>query len=280
MMWETAAAKVTAAGATLEFERRVTKIEHDERGATAVIALDGQGNEHRYPCAYVISSMPMSALVKVMDPPADHAAVAAADDLRYRDFMTIALVVPQEYSFPDTWIYVHDPGVEVGRVQNFASWSPYMVKEGRTCLGLEYFRNEGDEMWRMSDPDLIEKGTREMHSLGLIKDPTRVEAGYVVRVPKAYPVYDDQYQDNVEIMRKWLAAATPNVFPCGRNGMHKYNNQDHSMLTAMLSVENILGAEHDVWSVNVEAEYHETTADAGRDGRTGRDAPVLPRPSS
>jgi protoporphyrinogen oxidase len=152
-----------------------------------------------------------------------------------------------------------------------------MVKDGRTCLGLEYFVNEGDDMWTKSDDDLIEQAKREMHVLGLVADPSRVEAGYVVRMPKAYPVYDEMYQGNVETMRKWLAANTPNVFPCGRNGMHKYNNQDHSMLTAMLSVENILGADHDVWSVNVEAEYHEEHADPDTRGRTGRDAPILPR---
>ncbi len=223
--------------------------------------------------------MPIGALCLAMRPEVDSTTRAAADDLRYRDHMTVALVVPQEYSFTDNWIYIHDPGVEVGRVQNFGSWSPYMVKDGRTCLGLEFFVNEGDDMWTKSDDDLIAQGKREMHRLGLIADPSRVEAGYVVRMPKAYPVYDEMYQGNVETMRKWLAANTPNVFPCGRNGMHKYNNQDHSMLTAMLSVENILGADHDVWSVNVEAEYHEehTDTEADKSGRTGRDAPFLPR---
>jgi protoporphyrinogen oxidase len=212
-----------------------------------------------------------------MTPPVDDVTKAAAVDLHHRDFMTVALVVPQEYSFTDNWIYIHDPGVEVGRVQNYGSWSPYMVKEGRTCLGLEFFVDEGDHMWTKPDADLIEQAKREMQHLGLIADVSKVEAGYVVRMPKAYPVYDDQYEANVNIMRKWIDANTPNVFPCGRNGMHKYNNQDHSMLTAMLSVENILGANHDVWSVNVEAEYHEEHADDSTSGRTGRDAPILPR---
>ena len=187
-------------------------------------------------------------------------------------------MVPQEFSFTDNWIYVHDPSVEVGRVQNYGSWSPYMVKDGRTCLGLEYFVTEGDAMWTGSDADLIEQGKRELHTLGLISDPTRVEAGYVVRMPKAYPVYDADYEANVDVMRKWLEANAPNVFPCGRNGMHKYNNQDHSMFTAMLSVENMLGANHDVWEVNVEAEYHEETDGAGSSRGTGRDAPLLPKP--
>jgi protoporphyrinogen oxidase len=277
MMWEVATEKVVAAGATVDFDRKVTGITHADGLATAVTAVDSHGVEHTYPCTHVISSMPIGALCLAMRPDVDSTTEAAAVDLRYRDHMTVALVVPQEYSFTDNWVYIHDPGVEVGRVQNFGSWSPYMVKDGRTCLGLEYFVNEGDEMWTKSDEDLIAQGKREMHRLGLIADPNRVEAGYVVRMPKAYPVYDEMYQGNVETMRKWLAANTPNVFPCGRNGMHKYNNQDHSMLTAMLSVENILGADHDVWSVNVEAEYHEEHADGDKSGRTGRDAPFLPR---
>jgi protoporphyrinogen oxidase len=279
MMWEVAAEKVTAAGATIEFDRRVTAIHHADGAATAVVAVDRDGVERVYPCTHVISSMPIGALCNAMQPGVDATTHAAAGDLRYRDHLTVALVVPQEYSFTDNWIYIHDPDVEVGRVQNFGSWSPYMVKDGRTCLGLEFFVNEGDDMWTKSDDDLIEQAKREMQVLGLVADSSRVEAGYVVRMPKAYPVYDEMYQGNVESMRKWLAANTPNVFPCGRNGMHKYNNQDHSMLTAMLSVDNILGADHDVWSVNVEAEYHEERADDAKSGRTGRDAPFLPRTS-
>jgi protoporphyrinogen oxidase len=183
----------------------------------------------------------------------------------------VALVVPEEYSFPDNWIYVHSPDVKLGRIQNFGSWSPYLVKEGRTCLGLEYFVFEGDELWDSPDEQLIELGKRELEALGLV-DAAKVEAGYVVRMPKAYPVYDEGYQANVEVLRAWLSANAANVFPIGRNGMHKYNNQDHSMYTAMLSVENILGrADHDIWQVNVEAEYHEETSG------TGREAPVLPR---
>jgi protoporphyrinogen oxidase len=280
MMWEVAAEKVTAGGATLEFDRRVVGVRHEDGRATHVVAVDSAGTEHVYPCTHVISSMPMGGLCTAMDPPADSATISAADDLRYRAHVTVALVVPQKYSFTDNWVYIHDPAVKVGRVQNFGSWSPFMVKEGRTCLGLEYFVNEGDAIWSAADADLIEQGKREMHLLTLIDDPDKVEAGYVVRMPKAYPVYDDIYQENVDTMRKWLAANTPNVFPCGRNGMHKYNNQDHSMLTAMLSVENILGADHDVWSVNVEAEYHEEGSTPGGNGRTGRDAPLLPRPSA
>ena len=169
--------------------------------------------------------------------------------------------------------------MKVGRIQNFGSWSPYMVKEGRTCLGLEYFVFEGDELWSAPDEDLIERGKRELALLGLV-EPGDVEAGYVVRVPKAYPHYDYEYQRNVETIVKYLDAVAPNIHPVGRNGMHKYNNQDHSMYTAMLTVENILGASNDIWAVNVEEEYHEETSTASAKGGTGRDAPVLPRPVS
>jgi protoporphyrinogen oxidase len=280
MMWEVATEKITAAGATLDFDRRVTAINHRGGAATEVIAIDADGVEHTYPCTHVISSMPIGALCNAMRPAVDEPTRVAAEDLRYRAHLTIALVVPQEFSFTDNWIYIHDPDVEVGRVQNFGSWSPYMVKDGRTCLGLEYFMNEGEGMWTKSDADLVEQGKQELYRLGLISDPGRVEAGFVVRMPKAYPVYDDLYQDDVDMMRKWLGVNAPNVFPCGRNGMHRYNNQDHSMLTAMLSVENILfGTEHDVWSVNVEAEYHEEQTGDAKGGGTGRDAPFLPRTS-
>ena len=178
--------------------------------------------------------------------------------------MTVALVVPEEYCFPDNWIYIHDPDVEVGRIQNFGSWSPYLVKDGRTCLGLEFFVHEGDEMWTKSDDDLVEQAKRELQHLGLV-DASKVEAGYVVRMPKAYPFYDGDYKDNVDVAARAGSRSTPpNVYPVGRNGMHRYNNQDHSMYTAMLSVENIFGADHDVWSVNVEEEYHEEVADVAR----------------
>jgi hypothetical protein len=171
--------------------------------------------------------------------------------------------------------------VQVGRIQNFGSWSPYLVKEGRTCLGLEFFVFEGDETWNKPDGELVEQGKRELGILNLV-DPAKVEAGYVVRMPKAYPFYDSEYKANVARIVEWLEDCAPNVHPVGRNGMHRYNNQDHSMVTAMLTAENIAtGSKHDVWSVNVEEEYHEESAtddDASRGTRgTGRDAPVIPR---
>ena len=152
-----------------------------------------------------------------------------------------------------------------------------MVKEGHNVLGLEYTVQEGDEWWTASDDDLIETGKKELEALGLMR-AADVESGYVVRMPKAYPVYDEAYQTNVGVLRSWLEEHTPNVHPVGRNGMHRYNNQDHSMFTAMLTVENLLGASHDIWSVNVEEEYHEDgSSPSSTSGGTGRDAPIIPR---
>jgi protoporphyrinogen oxidase len=268
MMWETCTEKVRAAGGTVEMGARLTGITVRDGRATAVTYTQG-GETYRMPAAHVISTMPMRELVHTITPTPPEEVVAAADDLHYRDYLTVALIVPESRSFPDNWIYIHAPDVEVGRIQNYGSWSPYLVKDGRTCLGLEYFVFEGDDMWNAPDDDLIALGTKELIGLGLAA-PGDVEHGYVVRVPKAYPYYDFSYKANVETIRKYLQAEAPNVHPVGRNGMHKYNNQDHSMYTAMLTVENMYGASHDIWSVNVEEEYHEA-------GSTGRDAPVLPR---
>ncbi len=259
MMWERCHELCEAQGSKVWFNSRVTTVHHDGGRVTGVTALV-DGVPTRIEATHVISSMPISHLLQGMDPPAPAEVVSAAGGLAYRDFMTVALVVPEEFGFPDNWIYIHDPAVSVGRIQNFGQWSPYLVKEGRTCLGLEYFVFEGDDMWTKSDADLVEQGKRELTKLGLV-DGTKVEAGYVVRIPKAYPTYDGSYKANIETMRGWLDANVAGVYPTGRNGMHKYNNQDHSMYTAMLSVENILGqGDHDVWTVNVEEEYHEEKA--------------------
>jgi len=279
MMWERARDLVTERGCSVVMNHRVVGIQHANGRAHTVIAQDKSGLRSEYRCDDVISSMPISQLLLGMDPQPDASVLAAARDLRYRDFLTVALVVPQEYSFPDNWIYVHAKDVQVGRIQNFGSWSPFMVKEGRTCLGLEYFVFEGDATWNKPDAELVEQAKREIGRLGLV-DPARVEAGYVVRMPKAYPFYDEHYRANVARIVSWLNAHAPNVHPVGRNGMHRYNNQDHSMFTAMLTAENIAtGTTHDVWSVNVEEEYHEERSndDQPRTRGTGRDAPVIKR---
>jgi len=282
MMWERCRDKVQALGGTVHMHTKVVAVHHEHGQVTAVSGRGADGTS-RYDCDAVVSSMPLSSLIRVMDPPAPEHVLAAANGLRYRDFITVALVVPEEFSFPDNWIYIHERTARVGRIQNFGSWSPYLVKDGRTCLGLEYFVNEGDDLWTTSDGDLIALATREVRALGLVQGDV-VEAGYVVRMPKAYPVYDVAYKGHVDTIRAWLADAASNVHPVGRNGMHKYNNQDHSMLTALLSAKNILGESHEVWDVNVEDDYHEEQTRrphvAGKGGGTGREAPFHPLPNT
>ncbi len=203
-----------------------------------------------------ISSMPIREAMQKFKPGVPKEVLDAANDLKYRDFLTVALIVNKPVLFPDTWVYIHDPEVKVGRIQNFKNWSPFMVPDpNKTCLGLEYFCFEGDALWNMPDGELIELGKKELESLGLV-NKNDVEDGTVVRMPKAYPVYDSTYHKSLYVVRQFLERID-NLQLVGRNGMHKYNNQDHSMLTAMLSAENILGANHDLWAVNVEQEYHE-----------------------
>ena len=259
MMWERCAELVEEQGSDVHLSHPVRRIGHAD-GRAFEVEAQGPHGPVVLEATDVISSMPLPHLVRAMDPPVPDDVRAAAAGLGFRDFLTVALVVPREDGFPDNWIYVHAPDVEVGRIQNFGQWSPHLVKDGRTCLGLEYFVTEGDHLWTADDADLVELGKAEMASLGLL-EPSRVEAGYVVRMPKAYPMYDAHYQDNVDRIRDWLAKHAANVYPVGRNGMHRYNNQDHSMFTAMLTVENVLAADHehwhDVWQVNVEEDYHE-----------------------
>ncbi|MFP4513369.1 MAG: NAD(P)/FAD-dependent oxidoreductase [Acidimicrobiales bacterium] len=280
-MWEVCRDKVEAAGTKVVMENKVRKVRHRDGRATELVAVGPDGSETTYPFDHVISSMPLATLVRIMEPPVPDEVLAAANGLNFRDFLTVAVVVPAEYSFPDNWIYIHSPEVQVGRIQNFGSWSPYLIKEGRTCLGLEYFVFEDQGLWAEDDDDLVALASQELETLGLV-EADKIEAGYVVRMPKAYPVYDEGYDDHVAVLRRWIDEHAPNVHPVGRNGMHRYNNQDHSMYTAMLSVENIVkGTNHDIWSVNVEEEYHEEASssvkEGGRATGTGRDAPVLPK---
>jgi protoporphyrinogen oxidase len=286
MMWEKASEIVQSKGGTLLLGARVTTLAQEgEKILVSFERLDpatGQRQPESILATHVVSSMPLKDLVLALRPEVPREVREAALGLSYRDFLTVALVVPEEIGFPDNWIYVHDPNVRLGRIQNFGSWSPDMVRPGWTCLGLEYFVFEGDELWEMSDAELTELGRRELSAIGLM-DEDVVKSAYVVRMPKAYPVYDEGYQERIATIRGYLEASWPHLQVVGRNGMHRYNNQDHSMLTAMLAVENILGANHDLWSVNVEEDYHEEvsqpsgkSAFPGSAG-TGRSAPVLPR---
>ena len=255
MMWEKFHAEVERLGGRVDLRTAVTGILHEGSSITAV-DIERDGRTERVPATAVLSSMPLRQLVHALKPPAPPEVRAAADRLKYRDFITVALILNVADTFPDNWIYVHDEEVKLGRVQNFKNWSPFMVPDPKmTCLGLEYFCFEGDGLWTMKDADLIALGTREMAAIGLI-DPTTVVDGTVLRMPKAYPVYDEGYESALDVVKNYLLTFS-NLQVAGRNGMHKYNNQDHSMVTAMLAVQNLGGEHNDVWAVNADDEYHE-----------------------
>jgi len=273
MMWERCRDLVVNLGGDVRMSTRVVGVHTTGDDVDAVTIEHADGTRERLAAAAVISTMPMRELVAAVEPPVPPEVRAAGDALHYRDFLTVALVVPKAASFPDNWIYIHASEVKVGRIQNFSSWSPYMVKDGKTCLGLEYFVFEGDDVWSMHDDDLIAMASLELEQLDLVR-ASDVERGFVVRVPKAYPYYDTEYRRNVASIVAYFNEHARGLHLIGRNGMHRYNNQDHSMYTAMLTVENLFGAHHDIWSVNVEEEYHEESRTS--QGGTGRDAPVLP----
>ena len=284
MMWEKAAEFVQAHGGEVRLETEVASVRHAAGRVTEVVTrgrpdhtppsahprgepgaggagarpANGAGPEHTEAQAgdAFISTMPVSELVHKLDPAAPREVLAAADGLTYRAHISVVLIVKQPNLFPDNWIYIHSPEVKVGRVQNFKNWSPEMVPDPQmTALGLEYFCTEGDELWRTPDAELIELGKREMAAVGLVNLPDVVD-GTVVRQLKAYPVYNGTYAGYLATLKDYLAGFA-NLQTVGRNGLHKYNNQDHSMLTAMLAVRNLVGEQHDVWNVNTERSYHE-----------------------
>ena len=259
MMWDAARDRVVAAGNHVLMDTSLKQLRFDdatERWNMQVAR--GDGTIATINAAHIISSAPMRELAGRIYPLP--ATLPSALNLNYRDFLTVALMIKSEDLFPDNWIYIHDSKVKVGRVQNFRSWSPEMVPDpDLACVGLEYFCFEGDGLWSMSDDDLVALATREMGILGLCK-PEWVVGGAVVRQEKAYPVYDETYRENVETMRAELEATYPTLHMVGRNGMHRYNNQDHAMMTAMLTVKNIVAGTrvYDIWNVNEDAEYHES----------------------
>jgi protoporphyrinogen oxidase len=264
MMWERAAEKIRARGGEIRMGARVTAVERDNAGRWTVRYTQPDGKTGAVIADNVLSSAPMRELTQILRPAVSPAALAAANALKYRDFLTVVIILKNKELFPDNWIYIHDPGVKVGRMQNFKTWSPEMVPDPSwSCFGLEYFCFEGDGLWTSSDADLLALAKREVEQLGLCK-ASDITDGCVVRQLKAYPVYDDDYSKNVDVVRAEFAARYPGLHVAGRNGMHKYNNQDHSMMTAMLSVKNILEGREvfDVWRVNQDAEYHEA-GDAG-----------------
>ncbi|HVD40372.1 MAG TPA: NAD(P)/FAD-dependent oxidoreductase [Solirubrobacterales bacterium] len=272
-MWEEMARRIEAGGGEIRLGDTVEGLEHEGGRLTAVRA----GGE-RVEVSAAISSIPLRTTVGAAEPAPPREVTVAAAGLRYRDFLTVALPIDGEPPFPDNWVYVHDPRARVGRIQNFRAWSPWMTPDPRrSCLGLEYFCFEGDELWCASDEELVELGRREVAALGLV-DPERVAGGHVVRVPKAYPVYDAEYAGRVERIRSWLDGIS-NLQQVGRNGLHRYNNSDHSMLTAMRAVENLCdGAGHDVWAVNAESVYHERHEVEEQPYRVAPETPAMARP--
>lgn len=251
MMWERTRDLIENSGNPVRMNTSVDRIEWDGELITAIVA-----GGRRFPVQNVISSMPIRNFFRYMRPLPPPEVLAAAESLSYRDFLIVALMFRQETMFPDNWIYIHDPSVDVGRIQNFKNWSPEMVPDPKTtCLGMEYFCFKGDRLWDKSDAELIEQAKLEIGKIGL-GDPSKVFDGHVVRVPKAYPVYDDSYQGALAVIREFVERI-PNLQFAGRNGMHRYNNQDHSMLSAMLAARNVMGGNYSVWDVNADEEYHE-----------------------
>jgi len=261
MLWERVADLVKDRGGLIQMDAKVSRLTWESgRGITTVVTRQGH---HAHP-DHVISSMPLRALVHALDPLVPPEVKTSAESLQYRDFITVALIVDSPFLFPDNWIYIHDPRVKVGRIQNFKNWSPDMVPDpNMTCVGMEYFCFKGDGLWMMPDAELLSLAEREARITGLLGNATCVD-GTVVRVPKAYPVYDDHYAAHVSTIRNFLMHHVPNLQCVGRNGMHRYNNQDHAMLTGLLSAKNVGGAHYDLWRINADAEYLETDSGVRR----------------
>jgi protoporphyrinogen oxidase len=261
-MWELLTEYLRKRGYPVRLERPVTRICHNGKQVTHLVTRGLQGEERFYGTDF-ISSMPIRDLINALEPSAPEEIRQAANRLRYRDFLIVSLVVNRREVMPDNWIYVHEPEVRVGRVQNFKNWSPAMVPDpNKTCLGMEYFVFENDDLWSSPDDELVALAKREVAQLGLVR-PEEIEDGAVVRMPKAYPMYDNGWSQQVETVRAYLEQNLPNLQLVGRNGMHKYNNQDHSMMTAICAAKNILGAKYDLWAINTEPEYHEEKVQQG-----------------
>ena len=281
MMWEACTAKIRQLGGQVLLGRKVVGCRYDaSRNVWIVTARDAEGRTEEFLGENVISSMPIRELVAQIEPAAPDNMVSdevsrAAQSLRYRDFLTVGLIVQDEGRFNDNWIYIHDPSVQVGRVQNYKSWSPEMVPNPAfSSYGLEYFCFEGDGLWTAPDEQLLALAKKEIQQIGLANAANIVD-GVVIRQKKAYPVYDDAYQQHVDTIRGALEKQFPTLHLVGRNGMHKYNNQDHAMMTAMLTAKNIIAGhrQYDVWAVNQDAEYHE----AGEAGAEGEKASTIER---
>jgi len=260
-MWEKTRDDIVRAGGVVHMGEDVVTISRDGSRITSLTTRNAAGGERVVPADQFIMTMPLRETVLAIDPPLPEPVLKAARRLEYRDFLTVAVMVRRTNLFPDSWIYVHDPTVHLGRIQNFNNWSAALVPmEGVTCLGLEYFCFEGDALWTTSDEALVDLGKKELIQLGLVKEG-EIFDGCVVRMPKAYPVYGPDYQKDVDLIREELGKLE-NIQAVGRNGMHKYNNMDHSMMAAMLAARRLFGGTMDPWNVNTDAEYHEESRDS------------------
>lgn len=269
-MWETVAAQVKKAGGEVRMTTRVRGVKLTDGKVTSVtLENTATGAVTEEACDVFFSTMPIRDLCGMVDPAPPAAVKAVADGLQYRDFLTVGLLLKKLHvrekgtepkaDVPDTWIYIQDDGVQVGRVQFFNNWSPYMVADrSAKWIGLEYFVNEGGTLWNMPDQDLIDLGVREMEQVGLARREDLLDA-CVLRMRKAYPAYWGTYTE-LHVVRDFVERI-PNLYLIGRNGMHRYNNQDHSMLTAMLAVDNLAAGRTDkanLWDVNLDMVYHES----------------------
>jgi protoporphyrinogen oxidase len=270
-MWDAMTGAILEQGGEVRLEQRVAGLTLD---GGRIVGVTTAGETFEEPAA-VISSLPLREVVEMTSPPPPQEVLDAARGLRYRDFLTVALVVDGADLFPDNWIYIHDPSVRVGRIQNFRSWSPWMVPDpDKACVGLEYFCFAGDDLWTMADDELVALAAEELERLQLSRKE-KVDRGYAIRVPKAYPIYDADYAERVATIRHWLDGVE-NLQQVGRNGLHRYNNSDHSMLTAMRAVDNLLaGSHHDIWEVNAESVYHETDVVDEHPYRTAPETPEM-----
>ena len=266
MLWESAKNKIDSLGGKILMDSKVTKVQLKDK---TVKYCEINNDEKQYFANDFISTLPIKELINIIEPNPPSVVIEAANQLKYRDFLTVVLILNEESVFPDNWIYIHEPNVRLGRIQNFKNWSSEMVPQiSQTSLGLEYFCNEGDDLWEKKDEELISFGLKEVVQIGITKTASFLD-GTVVRMPKAYPVYDENYKKNVLVIRNWLTSNVQNLQLVGRNGMHMYNNQDHSMLSAYYAARNLLGETWDPWLVNADAEYHEEENDL----QTGRLVP-------
>jgi protoporphyrinogen oxidase len=258
MMWEAAADKIKAMGGEIRMDRKVDALHWDAKADQWMISVTrSDGSRESYAARHVVSSAPIRDLAGALTP--SPISRLHARELKYRDFLTVVLIGRAADRFPDNWVYIHDPSVQVGRVQNFRSWSPEMIPDEESiCLGLEYFCFEGDGLWAAADEALVELAKKEIDHIGLMRSHDVVDA-CVVRQAKAYPVYDQSYVENLDVVRRDLVANFPTLHLVGRNGMHKYNNQDHAMMTGLLTALNIAAGRtlYDTWRVNEDAEYGE-----------------------